>query len=325
MANNNVPTFPYAAPNDRALTVATDNAETTLAADIGSGDTSIPVADASGFEVPCLLVIDGEIIKANDKSTNTFTDCERGYDGSSAASHTDTTQVFGYILAHHHNQVSAEIKSVGSYLFNSDFSGFKKNENLLTYSEAFNQGYWAKVSGVTISSDVDTLINGAPAFKLTEGASSGLNMISGLPSSLVVGDMYTFSVYVKYDSSQFMLIGQNLAGTEERWAWFDVQNGVLGTVGDEANAAIVAVGDGWFRCLIATTCTNDATKTFSIALTPSDGTKTYLGTSTNFNLISGAQVRSGGFDEPLTYIKTSGAAFSLTSSGDLILDEGDLS
>jgi hypothetical protein len=325
MPNNNVATFPYASPSDAILTVASDNAETTLTGNINSSVTSIAVTDASGFSVPCLIVIDTEVIRASGKSGDTFTGCTRGFSGSTAVSHTAATGVFGYILAYQHNQVAAEIKSVSSYVFNSDLSGFKKSENLLSYSEDFSQGYWAKASGVTVAPNSVFLPNGSAGTTLLEGTSSGYNMISGLPTGISVGATYTFSVYLQFNSVQWMLIGQNIAGSEQRYAWFDVQNGAIGTVGTLAQAAIVPISGGWYRCMIVTQCTNNVTKTFDIALVTSNGGTTYVGTATDSNYICGAQVRGGNLDGPHTYIKTSGVSFSLTGSGDLILDEGDLS
>lgn len=325
MANTNVATFPFAAPTDDALTVASDNAQTYLSADIDNATASISVANASGFQVPCIIVIDGEIILARSKTLNTFTNCVRGFANTTAASHSDNTDVFGYIVAYQHNQMAAEVKSVGSYIFNSDFSGFKLTENLISYSEDFSQGYWSKSSGVTITNSSEILPNGSTGKNLVEGTSNGVNQVSGVPSGLVVGQTYTFSVYVKFDSVPYMLIGQNLAGTEQRWAWFDVQNGAIGNVGNLANAAMVPVGDGWYRCIVITTCTSDSNKSFGIALATANGSKTYLGTATNMNVICGAQVRTGTLDDALTYVKTTGTTFTLTGGGDLILDEGDLS
>lgn len=325
MANTNVASFPFAAPTDDVLTVASDNASTALTADIDDSAASIDVADASAFQVPCIIVIDSEIILARSKSSNTFTNCVRGFAGTTPDAHTDATSVFGYIVAYQHNQVAAEVKSVGSYIFQQDFSGFKVTENLITYSEAFSNGYWSKSSGVTVSASVETLPNGSTGTVLLEGTSNGVNQVSGVPSGVVIGTTYTFSVYVKHDSVPFVLIGQNLAGSEQRWAWFDVENGVLGNVGNLATAAMVPVGNGWYRCIVVTACTSDTNKSFGIALATANGSKTYIGTATNKNIICGAQVRTGTLDDSLTYVKTTGTVFSLTGGGDLILDEGDLS
>ena len=325
MANTNVATFPFAAPTDDVLTVASDNAQTTLNGDITDTASSIIVTDASGFQVPCIIVIDSEIILARSKSTNTFTNCVRGFAGSTPSAHTDVTNVFGYIVAYQHNQMAAEVKSVGSYIFQQDFGGFKRTENLITYSEDFTQGYWSKSSGVTIASSSETLPNGSVGKQLVEGTSNGVNQISGVPSGVVVGETYTFSVYAKYDSVPYMFIGQNLGGTEQRWAWFDIQNGEIGNVGNLAQAAMVSIGNGWYRCIVITECTSNSNKSFGIALATANGSKNFVGTATNKNIICGAQVRTGALDDSLTYIKTTGTTFSLTGGGDLVLDEGDLS
>ena len=325
MPNTNVPSFPNAVPTDAVLTVASNNAQTTLSGNINDSVTSIAVTSAAAFAVPCLIVVDSEIILAGDKSGNTFTECVRGFNGTTPDAHTDTTAVYGYILAHHHNQLAAEVTSIGNHIFNFEMGGFKRNENLLTYSELFSDAYWTKSSNASVTVDVAALPNGSLGYSFLEGDSLGKNKIAALPGGLVVGDTYTFSVFAKYDSIQWLAIGQNLDHvSEERWAFFDVQNGVIGTVGADADASIVAIGDGWYRCVVVVQCTNDATKTFELCLATSDGTFEYLGTATDSTLIAAAQVRAGGLDGPITYIKTNGTAFSLVGSGDLVLDQGSL-
>ena len=326
MPNNNVASFPYAAPTDAVLSVASDNAATTLASDVGTNDTSIAVVDDTSFAVPCLVVIDSEIILVTASGSNTFTGCVRGFAGTTAAIHTSGTDVFGYIVAYHHNQVSSEIKSIGSILFTSDFSGFKTSENLLSFSEAFDNVYWSTNSGASVTTDMDVLPNNSPATSFIEGDSLGLNSISATPVGLQAGQLYTFSVYSKYTSTaQWLVIGQRLEGPENSFAFFDIENGVVGTIGSGAKAAIVPVGNGWYRCMVVLTCTSNSYKAFDIAIASADNTFEYLGTATNSLLISGAQVQRGDLNGPMSYIKTSGVTFSVTSGGDLILDEGDLS
>lgn len=324
MPNLNVASFPYAAPSDQVLTVASDKATTTLTSDITT-DTNFAVTDDSSFNPPCLVVIDDEIILVMNTGSNTFQNCVRGFAGTSVVSHTGGTNIFGYFVAYHHNQIAAEIKSIGGQIFTSDFAGFKINENLLTYSEAFSNLYWSKTSGSTIASSIVTLPNGSVASSLVEGNVLGLNKISAVPVGLVPGNPYVFSVYAQYVTNQWIAIGQRFQGPENAYAWFDVQNGVLGNVGSGAQAAIVPVGNGWYRCIVVLVCTSNANKAFDISLTDSNGGFTYLGTQTNSVLICGAQVQHGGLEGPMSYLKTNGATFSLTGSGDLILDEGDLS
>src|ERR1700733_9577877 len=151
MGNPNTASFPYAAPADLVLTVASNNSQTVINSPVSSGDTTIIVASATSFITPCIIAIDSEFILAVSATSGSFTNCVRGFMGTTAASHTTTTGVFGYILSYHHNQLAAEIKSIGSLLFGSDFGGFKKNENLVTYSENFSNSYWTPSTAVTFS------------------------------------------------------------------------------------------------------------------------------------------------------------------------------
>jgi hypothetical protein len=325
MANPNTASFPYAPSTDVILAVASDNAQSTLSADVQTSDTSLSVADGSKFNVPCLVVVDGEIIRVKSKNTNTLTGCDRGFAGSTVSAHSSGTSVFGFVLSYHHNQLAAEIKSMSAFVFNSDLSGFKRTENLLSYSEAFDNVYWSKQSGAVATVSGTLLPNGSPSFTLTEGSSLGPNMTSAVPVGLTIAATYTFSVYAQYTNNQWIAVGQHIEGNEGNVAWFDVQNGVVGNIGSASSAAIVNVGNNWFRCLVVAPCTSNSYKSMDIALTTNNGTIDYVGTSTKTVLIAGAQVRSGGLDGPLSYVKTSGTTFSLTGSGDLILDEGDLS
>jgi hypothetical protein len=70
------------------------------------------VVDGTKFEVPCLVQIDTEVIKVGTKSGNLLQSCTRGYSLTSPASHGQNADVKGYVLAHHHNQLAAEIKAI---------------------------------------------------------------------------------------------------------------------------------------------------------------------------------------------------------------------
>lgn len=325
MPNNNVASFPYAAPSDAVLSVASDNAATSLSANITTTTAAtIAVVDTSSFNTPCLIVIDNEVILANGISGESFTGCLRGFAGTTAATHSIGTLVNGYILAYQHNQMAAEVKSIGAFLFDADMSGFKLSQNLIPYSENFS--YWNASSGVVINASVDALQNGSPASELVEGTSLGMNKISAVPVDLVAGTIYTFAVYAKADSGTWIALGQRLAGPEGNFAWFNLSAGTVGTLGSGViGAAMVPVGNSWYRCMVTLTCTANSYQSFDIAITNGDGVSSYLGSGVNDILICGAQVITGNLSGQMSYIKTNGTTFSLTGSGDLVLDEGVIS
>ena len=122
--------------------------------------------------------------------------------------------------------------------------------NLLGYSEMFSDVSWVKIAS---SISINTTI--APNGSLTADTftANGVNtnhLLQGT-TSCISGLTYTFSAYVKKDTNNFrqLLAGNPIFGPNV-WANFDINNGVLGTIGSAATATITSVGNGWYRCTL---------------------------------------------------------------------------
>lgn len=115
MPNPNIAAFPAAIANDTVLPVATGSFQTVLTAGINNAVATIPVG-STNCEVPVILRIRNELILAVNKSGNNFTNCVRGFYGSTAASHSSGIGVFGYIAAYQHNQLAAEVIAIQNAL-----------------------------------------------------------------------------------------------------------------------------------------------------------------------------------------------------------------
>ena len=174
--------FPGALPNDGTLYVATNRGVSQLTADLTSNQTTIPVSDASKFNVPCLVQIDTEIIRVDDVSGNNLISCTRGFDSSIAAVHLTNTYVKAYILAHHHNQTTAEIKAIcaalGENLENvvtvTDIAGGDMTGNFANLTIKPN-GMIAGTYGSTAQTPVVTVddIGRVTAINLTQSGGTG--------------------------------------------------------------------------------------------------------------------------------------------------------
>ena len=58
----------------------------------------------------------------------------------------------------------------------------------------------------------------------------------------------TYSVFVKYINYQYIqIIGP---GDVDHYAYFDIQNWIVGNTGSESTASIEDYGNGWYRCII---------------------------------------------------------------------------
>jgi hypothetical protein len=118
--NPNTACWPAAACTDANLFVYSNNISRSgamrLSGAINSAVTSIVVNDATGVLVPVILTIDAEILHCATLTTNTFSGCVRGREGSTAVSHSDATVVRGYLTAYTLNQYAKEIMALQTSL-----------------------------------------------------------------------------------------------------------------------------------------------------------------------------------------------------------------
>lgn len=114
MANPNTAKFPTALPVDADIMVATNEASALLTSAIDDTQTTIPVSVV--FSTPCIIKIDSEKIFVPSFSGLNYTSCVRAFQSTTAASHIISSQVFGFIEAYHHNQLSVEIQAITAAL-----------------------------------------------------------------------------------------------------------------------------------------------------------------------------------------------------------------
>ena len=131
----------------------------------------------------------------------------------------------------------------------------KAEQNLLTYSQEFNTGWTynsASVTGNTTVAPDGTTTADTIAFVDT-AVSRVYQAFAGN------GSAFTFSVFAKYIDKQWIAFLLVDSGGVNRFVWFDVQNGVVGTTQAGITASIVASTNGFYRCIatINTTATSN--------------------------------------------------------------------
>lgn len=167
--------------------------------------------------------------------------------------------------------------------------------NLLTYAESLDQ--WTAVGAtVTRNAASDSISSTATADRIVETANTSQHSFTPPNINFRSGASYTASCYVKYETAAFvqLLFGSAAFGANA-WANFNIQTGVLGTVGSATTARITNAGDGWYRISITATATATAASAFVI-FAANAGTMTraasYLGSTSNTRLISSIQVEA---------------------------------
>jgi hypothetical protein len=124
------------------------------------------------------------------------------------------------------------------------------NKNLLSYTEQFDNGYWVKAQTIVVADTIATTdplgTNTADLFYPT-----GSGNFRAVQRGVTVASLNikTISVYAKAGGLTWLSIRDNTSP----WAFFDLTNGVLGTVTSGYTASITDVGDGWYRCVATNT------------------------------------------------------------------------
>jgi hypothetical protein len=168
--------------------------------------------------------------------------------------------------------------------------------NLLTYSEQFDNAFWPK-SNVTLTANQSTAPTGVTTADLLYPTTTGTNrriLVNMTTLGLVLpGAVYTMSLYVKTAGFQWLLTNAVDATNGNDTCWFDVVNGVTGTIGsDVISTSVTSVGDGWYRVTVTGTA-SESNNYFWIAAVDGDNNLTSTASGTSGIYIWGAQLNEG--------------------------------
>ncbi|QMP83917.1 MAG: hypothetical protein [Caudoviricetes sp.] len=166
--------------------------------------------------------------------------------------------------------------------------------NLRVWSSAFNNADWSKPNTSVTPDDIASPDGTLTADRITSTASNS-GYVQSFTYSTTVGATYTLSGYFKAGSQKYVTFYDESSGL---LAAYDLEAGTV--VSGGANASIVPVGNGWFRCIRVTTYNIANYKQISI----SGGTSGLGGNwpiSTSF-YAWGIQIEAGSF--ATSYIPT---------------------
>jgi hypothetical protein len=184
----------------------------------------------------------------------------------------------------------------------------------IQYSEDFSQGYWTKI-GSSISQNIIISPDGTQnASKLVEDNLNGLKRLR--INAISTSGNNTLSFFVKSAERNWILLRE--AGQTAAYAYFDLENGVVGQSNLAENIEIKQFNDDWYRISFRDSVTSVA---IELRLALSDGVDSYQGDGTSGVYIWGAQVESGSY--PTSYIPNYGTAAGVTRSAETANSSGD--
>ena len=156
----------------------------------------------------------------------------------------------------------------------------KGRENLLLQSNQFDTT-WSIGVGITRTSGQSGYDGSSDAWLISKTGG-----FAYLYQSVSQSGVFTFSAYMKAGSLNWGRL-QVIDGGNNPRAFFDLQNGVLGTRLSDINSSIEAVGNGWYRCSIVVN--SSATQ---VRIYPADADADVSGTSGSI-YIQDAQLEQG--------------------------------
>ena len=187
--------------------------------------------------------------------------------------------------------------------------------NLLPYSEDFSQSVWTKSSSTVTSNAAISPDGTLNAYKLVEDTSNGIHRL--YPNFTVNAQKHTSSIFAKKGTRNWIFLRLDGAASDQR-TWFDLENGVIGSVGSGIVAKIENYGNGWYRCSF--TATAVANERIGIYTSVDGINLTYQGDGTSGVYIYGGSLELGSY--ATSYIPTNGEAGGVTRNQDIFTRDG---
>lgn len=177
---------------------------------------------------------------------------------------------------------------------------YSASENIITVTDDLDDAIWLRQGGTWGAADSD----GWQEFTANGAVIEHRNLEN--ITNPDDGVQYTWSVDLDYVDHQWLFLAV-FDGASNKFAWFDVQNGVKGAVTSGATHMMEPVGQGGYRCsMTITTATDPDNGNIQFGMSNGDNN-----TSLAFATSDGFRARHPQFEKtglPTPYILTSGSA-----------------
>ena len=199
------------------------------------------------------------------------------------------------------------VSGIGAPVAQTALVSWNKGTNLLKYSEEFDESSGWSPTAASVTADDTTAPDGQnTADKLVPSATNANHYLTSAFCTIASGAVLV-SVFAKKGNTDFLRI--RLSGTTQNVrAWFDLENGIVGTIDAGGTATITDVGNGWYKCTAIESGNTTATSSFQAQLfiQESDGQTTWDADGDEYIYIWGASLEQSATAGP--YVRTGATA-----------------
>jgi hypothetical protein len=167
----------------------------------------------------------------------------------------------------------------------------KAEENLLTYSQEFDNAAWSKAL-VTITSNATTAPDGTSTADLAVANTTNGDHSVVQSFTFPADTTLTISCYMKAAGYDYGVIRHYSAGNGDVWASFNLSTGAVDSNSSGVTASITSVGSSWYRCVMTKTYSSATSgNSYGIRVANAGGIGTpFAGNGTSGIYIWGAQL-----------------------------------
>ena len=121
--------------------------------------------------------------------------------------------------------------------------------NLLPYSEDFSNAYWSNVRSII---SVNSAISPDGTQNSDELQQDAITTNAGVffKQFAFTATTYTYSVFAKFKEVKWIALAEAATSGNVIRTWFDIEDGVIGTINSNHTAKIENYGNDWYRCSI---------------------------------------------------------------------------
>jgi hypothetical protein len=178
----------------------------------------------------------------------------------------------------------------------------KSTENLLTFSEQFDNAAWTK-SNLTVTANAAIAPNGTMTAEKIIGTAINATHIALQQVSFPTNTIATCSIYAKAAELSFLYVGGlgRTPSANEGYVFFNLSNGTVGVSDAGYTGSMSNEGNGWYKLTVnAPIMATSTLREFRIGVTNTNGVQSYLGDGTSGVFVWGAQLNTGSVALPYT-------------------------